>query len=277
MTIKQTIKKYRNDLKEVTHIPAKEIEILIMHLLDKNIIWLHLNHDNTFEKEKELQLLVKKRATHFPLEYIIGKASFYGEQFLTHEKVLIPRPETELLIDKAKEILEKISNPRVVEIGTGSGIISVMLAVLIKDIKITAVDINENALLLAQKNAKKFNVEDKIQFVKSDLFDSINTDFDMCVSNPPYIANNYELPANVKFEPKNALFGGDIGSELLNDIIKTCYSNNIKFLCCEMGYDQKEPLGKMLKNLECEKIEFYKDYSDFDRGFCVEFKNELKK
>ena len=89
------------------------------------------------------------------MEYIIGKASFYGEQFITCEQVLIPRPETEILVDKAKDILENIQNPKVVEIGTGSGIISVMLALLIDDIKITAVDINDKALVLAKKNAKK--------------------------------------------------------------------------------------------------------------------------
>jgi len=269
MTIKQTIRKYSNELKEVTHIPSKEVEILIMFLLDKNVIWLHLNYEKPFEKENELKKLIKKRATHYPMEYIIGKASFYGEQFFTDEKVLIPRPETELLVDKAKAILENISNPKVIEIGTGSGIISVMLALLIKDIKITAVDINENALQLARKNAKKFNVEDKITFIKSNLFDQVNIDFDMCVSNPPYIANNYQLPKNVEFEPKNALFGGNIGDELLNDILQVSYENNIKYICCEMGYDQKEPMIKLLKTFNATNVEFYKDYSDFDRGFCA--------
>jgi len=272
MTIKQIIRKYSQELKEVTHIPAKEIEILVMHILNKNVIWLHLNYDKEFEEEVQLLKLVKKRATHFPLEYIIGQASFYGEQFITSEKVLIPRPETEILVDKAKDILEQIENPKVIEIGTGSGIISVMLAILIKDIKITAVDINDKALELAQKNAIKFKVEDKIDFIKSDLFENIKEkDYDMCVSNPPYIANNFKLPQNVKFEPGNALFGGSTGDELLNDIINITHKSKIKHLCCEMGYDQKQPLGKLLKALNPKKVEFYKDYSDFDRGFCVEF------
>ena len=213
MTIKQTVRKYSSELKNVTHIPAKEVEILIMHLLGKNTIWLHLNYDNEFTQEKELKKLIQKRSTHYPMEYIIGKASFYGEQFYTHQEVLIPRPETEILVDKAKDILSNISNPKVIEIGTGSGIISVMLALLIDDIQITAVDINDNALELAQKNANKFNVEHKIKFIKSDLYSNIDDTFDMCVSNPPYIADNYELPSNVKYEPSNALFGGDKGDE----------------------------------------------------------------
>jgi len=274
MTIKQIIKKYSNELREVTHIPSKEVEILVMYLLEKNVIWLHLNYDKPFEKEKELDKLVKKRATHFPMEYITGKASFFGEQFYTHEKVLIPRPETEILVEKTKEILENITNPKVIEIGTGSGIISVMLALLIEKIEITAVDINDNALQLAKKNAKKFGVDHKINFINSNLFTNIkNIDYNLCVSNPPYIANNYKLPTNVKYEPNNALFGGIVGDELLIDIINISNDNNIKYLCCEMGYDQKEPLGKLFKSLNTKKVAFYKDYSDFDRGFCIEFNN----
>ena len=105
MTIKDTIRKYTNELKLVTHIPAKEVEILMLHLLEKNTIWLHLNYNVEFEKEKELAILVKKRATNYPLEYIINKASFYGEMFIVKEGVLIPRPETEILVENAVEIL----------------------------------------------------------------------------------------------------------------------------------------------------------------------------
>ena len=107
MTIKETIRKYTNELKFVTHIPAKEIEIFIMYLLKKNTIWLHLNYNQDFEQEKELEKLIKKRATNYPLEYIINKASFYGEVFIVEEGVLIPRPETELLIDKVLESYKK--------------------------------------------------------------------------------------------------------------------------------------------------------------------------
>ena len=119
MTIKDTIRKYTNELKLVTHIPAKEVEILMLHLLEKNTIWLHLNYNVEFEKEKELAVLVKKRATNYPLEYIINKASFYGEMFIVKEGVLIPRPETEILVENALEILKDKKEPiKVLEIGT---------------------------------------------------------------------------------------------------------------------------------------------------------------
>jgi len=274
MTIKETIRKYTPRLKFVTHIPAKEVEIMMLHLLDKNTIWLHLNYNGPFEKEKELEKLVKKRETNYPLEYLINKATFYGETFNVKEGVLIPRPETELLVENAVEILKEKSTPvKVLEIGTGSGIISVMLALLIKDIKIIAVDINEKAIELANSNAIKHNVEDKIEFRLSNLYENVKEeDIDMTISNPPYIADDYKLPDNVKFEPSNALFGGKIGDELLKDIIDQTNEKNIEYLLCEMGYDQKKPLEEYFKNFNVEKYSFYKDYEKFDRGFTLQIK-----
>ncbi len=274
MTIKETIKKYTPRLKYITHIPAKEIEILMLHILGKNTIWLHLNYNEPFLNEKELEKLVKKREENYPIEYLINKATFYGENFIVEPKVLIPRPETEILVDNAIEIIKEFKRPvKVVEIGTGSGIISVMLALLIKDIEIIAVDINETALELARKNAAKHNVENKIQFKLSNLYENVvDEDIDITISNPPYIANNYKLPKNVKYEPSNALFGGEVGDELLKDIIKGTYEKRIKYLLCEMGYDQKKPLEQYLNKFEIENYSFYQDYEKFDRGFTVEFK-----
>ncbi|QEZ89171.1 peptide chain release factor N(5)-glutamine methyltransferase [Aliarcobacter cibarius] len=274
MTIKECVRKYTNDLKLVTHIPAKEVEILIMYLLDKNPIWLHLNYNKEFEKEFELKKLVLKRATNYPLEYITKRASFYGEQFIVNEGVLIPRPETEILVENAFNILKEQKDKKLIlEIGTGSGIISVMLAVLLKNIKIIAVDINEKALELAKQNAIKFGVLERIDFRYSNLFENVIEDnIFMVVSNPPYIKDSYVLPKNVGFEPKNALFGGVIGDELLKDIIKSTEEKNIPYLLCEMGYDQKNSLEEYFKEFNVEFYSFYKDYENFDRGFTLKFK-----
>lgn len=274
MTIKDTIRKYTNELKQVTHIPAKEVEILMLHLLGKNTIWLHLNYNEEFTKEKELEVLVKKRATNYPIEYIINKASFYGEMFIVKPGVLIPRPETEILVENALEILkDKKETIKMLEIGTGSGIISVMLAMLIENIKIIAVDINEKAIELAKENAIKHGVENKIEFRLSNLYENVNEDdIFMTISNPPYIANDYKLPTNVKYEPSNALFGGNIGDELLKDIIKDTNTKKIPYLLCEMGYDQKAPLENYFKEFNIDTYNFYKDYEKFDRGFTLKFK-----
>ena len=272
---RKVVKRYSSFLRDITHISQKETELLLLYILDKNVIWLHINYNEICSEntQKELEKLVKKRVTNYPLEYITGKASFYGETFNVKDGVLIPRPETEILVEKAETILKDISKPKVIEVGVGSGIISVMLALLIEDISIVAVDINDKALELAKSNAIKHKVEDKIKFIKSDLFSEVNVkNFDMCVSNPPYIANDYKLPQNVKYEPSNALFGGDIGDELLKDIIVATDDNNIKYLLCEMGYDQKEPLESFLHNFNTNSVKFYKDLDGFDRGFEVEFK-----
>ena len=275
MTYKQIVKQYSKELRGITHIPAKEVEILILHIQKQNTIWLHLNYDKQCNCEQELKKLVAKRATNYPLEYITQRVSFYGEVFNIIDGVLIPRPETELLVEKAQDILKDIQNPTILEIGTGSGIISVMLATLIKDIKIVAVDINDKALGLAQQNGNKFEVEDKITFIKSDLFTNIdeNIKFDMVISNPPYIAQNFKLPQNVKYEPSNALFGGKVGDELLKNIIDQTIQRDIPYLLCEMGYDQKKPLTDYFNAQEKKpkKLEFYKDYENLDRGFVAKF------
>lgn len=272
MTYEQIIKKYAPLLKGVTHIPAKEVEILLLFLLDKNPIWLHLNYKNECDCEDALGKLVKKRATDFPIEYLTNRASFYGESFIVKQNVLIPRPETEILVEKAEKVLKELQNPKVLEIGVGSGIISVMLAKLIPNIEIVAVDINEDALELASLNAKKFGVEEKITFVKSDLFKNVEEQhFDMCISNPPYIKNDFKLPKNVTYEPSNALFGGDDGDEILKKIIDEMIARKIKYLYCEMGFDQKGRLEQYIKKYKPKSCEFYKDYENLDRGFCVEF------
>lgn len=273
MTIKDTIKKYSSDLKFVTHIPQKEVEILMLHLLDKNVIWLHLNYNEEFKQEKELEKLVKKRATNYPLEYLINKATFYGETFLVKDGVLIPRPETEILVENAYEILKEKSKIKVLEVGVGSGIISVMLAKLLDDISIIAVDINDKALELAKQNAIKHQVEHKIEFRNSDLLQNVSEDsFDMLISNPPYIADNYKLPKNVDYEPYNALYGGEVGDELLKNLIEQTSKKSIDYLLCEIGYDQKKPLEEYFKKFDIQEYSFYKDYEKFDRGFTLKFK-----
>jgi release factor glutamine methyltransferase len=273
-TYKQIVKQLTPLLKNITHIPQKEVEILLLYIIKQNIIWLHINYNKLCDKKDiiELEKLVNKRATSYPLEYITQQTTFYGENFIIKKGVLIPRSETEILVEKAFIILENISNPKVIEVGVGSGIISVMLALLVKDIKIIAVDINDKALDLAKQNANKHGILDKIEFIKSDIFKEINCkDFDMCISNPPYIASNYKLPQNVQFEPSNALFGGEVGNELLKDIITQTTLNTIQYLLCEMGYDQKKSLTKYLTNFKTKNISFYRDLEGFDRGFIVEF------
>lgn len=274
MTIEQFIKDNIIKLKEITDIPQKELYILLGFVLQKDFIWLTLNNTYTIKEEylDTLKKYVELRANAYPIEYITGRASFYSEEFEVCEGVLIPRPETEILIDKAYEILSQISSPKVLEIGVGSGIISTILAKKIPDIKIIAIDINPKALELSRLNAIKHQVADKIEFRLSDMFENVQGEyFDMLVSNPPYIAADFVLPKNVTYEPKEALFGGTKGDEMIISMIQECKQRGIKYFCCEMGYDQKEPFTKEFLKYDCE-FEFYEDYSGFDRGFVLNFK-----
>jgi len=269
MTYKQAINKLTPLLKNVTHIPKKEVEILLLYLINKNIIWLYLNDSKKCECFYELEKLVKKRATNYPLEYITNQVTFFGEIFKINEGVLIPRPETELLVEKVIEKFKDKKKLNIIEIGVGSGVISAILAKNL-DCKITAIDINKKALSLAKENFMLHNIDDKITLIESNLFSKVKKDnFDICISNPPYIAKDYKLPKNVTFEPIEALFGGERGDEILKQIIKEVFNKNIKFLACEIGYDQKVLIKNYLENFKFNSLEFYKDYSGFDRGFLL--------
>lgn len=275
MNIQQFIKENITKLKGVTDTPQKELYILLGYVLKKEFIWLTINNAYLISND-DLDVLneyVKLRQNSYPIEYITKKASFYSLEFETIEGVLIPRPETEILVDKAYEILSTIKNPRLLEIGVGSGIISIMLSKKILDLKIIGVDINERALELSKINAQKHGVLDNIDFRISDMFTNIgNEKFDMLVSNPPYIASNFLLPKNVTYEPKEALFGGIKGYEMISQMIQECHHRGFKYFCCEMGYDQKEIFTQEFLKYNCE-FEFYQDYSGFDRGFTLIFKD----
>jgi len=184
---------------------------------------------------------------------------------------LIPRPETEILVERSLEVLSNLparnEPPLVAEIGVGSGIISICLA-LNSNAKIIASDISDDALNLARQNAAKFGVEDRIEFVKCAYLDQIYGQFDLLVSNPPYIAQDYKLDKFVLNEPHEALFGGKAGDEILKNIILVAKNRGVKYLACEMGYDQKASLESVLE-LSGFEAEFYRDLAGFDRGFVA--------
>ena len=251
--------------------PARVAKALLTSYLGVKIEWIFLNLNRELEDSEGYFALAKRFANHEPLEYITGEAGFYGLSFNVKKGVLIPRPETEILVEKSLEILSNLpaqkEPPLVAEIGTGSGIISICLA-LNSNAKIIASDISDDALNLARQNAAKFGVEDRIEFVKCAYLDQIYGRFDLLVSNPPYIAQDYELDKFVLNEPHEALFGGAAGDEILKNIIFVAKNRGVKYLACEMGYDQKASLESVLE-LSGFEAEFYRDLSGFDRGFVA--------
>lgn len=251
--------------------PARVAKALLMRHLGVKIEWIFLNLNRELEDADGYFTLAKRFANHEPLEYITGEAGFYGLTFNVKKGVLIPRPETEILVERSLEILSNLPSrkgpPLVAEIGVGSGIISICLA-LNSNAKIIASDISDDALNLARENAAKFGVEDRIRFVKCAYLDQICGQFDLLVSNPPYIAQDYELDKFVLNEPHEALFGGAKGDEILKNIVLLARNRGVKYLACEMGYDQKASLESMLE-LSGFEAEFYRDLAGFDRGFVA--------
>lgn len=273
MRIDEALKEASAQISSLCDNPARVAKILLMHHLGVSIEWVFLNLSKELEGKDEYFALIDRFASCEPLEYITGKAGFYGLEFLVENGVLIPRPETEILVEKSLEILREFNAPKVCEIGVGSGIVSVCLA-LNSNALITATDINEKALKLAHKNAVKFGVEKRINFIHCAYMDEAWGEFDLVVSNPPYIADGYKLSKFVLNEPHEALFGGKNGDEILKNIILQARNRNVKNLVCEMGYDQKESMAKALEINRFE-AKFYKDLAGFDRGFVAKFKYQI--
>jgi release factor glutamine methyltransferase len=205
-----------------------------------------------------------------PLQYILEYQEFYGLDFFVNENVLIPRPETELLVEECIRLLPDQCSKKVLDIGTGSGAIAISIANSFENIEIIASDISEDALSVAKKNAIRNRVDKKIKFVKSDLLkDIIEANFDCIVSNPPYITKSemLELPKNVQREPIIALYGGEDGLYFYRQIVDKGYSllKEEGFLAFEIGYKQGEIVREMIINKGFTEAYIIKDYSKKDR------------
>ncbi len=273
MTIKEGLLWASEALKEACERPSFEAELLLAYHLGQDRTYLLLHERERFPDVDRFKKLVHRRAAHEPYEYIVGSASFYDIHLEVEKGVLIPRPETEILIDLVAEIIEKEKITRIAEIGVGSGAISIVLARKFPQLRIIATDICDTPLKVAKKNIERFGLGEQIELRKSHLIDEVPEDLELVVSNPPYIAEDFLLESNViDYEPKEALFGGRVGDELLKEIILDVKKRGIAYLACEMGYDQKEPLQAFVNEIGVEYIKFYKDLAQFDRGFVIKFK-----
>ena len=272
MTIKQTLNWAKQQLKEACERPQYEAELLLAYHLKKDRIYLMTHDRDNVENLERFKALIARRANYEPYEYIVGEASFYDIHLQVEEGVLIPRPETEILIDLVADIIEKEHITHIAEIGVGTGAISIVLARKFPELSVVATDISDAPLCVAQKNIETFGLEKQIELRKSNLIDKVNEPVELVVSNPPYIAEDFLLASNVvEYEPKEALFGGRVGDELLKQIILDVHARGIKWLACEMGYDQKEPISECVKEVGVQSIKFYKDLAGLDRGFVIQF------
>jgi release factor glutamine methyltransferase len=272
MTIKQALNQAKEQLNGIVPRAMFEVQLLMAHHLGVDRMYLIINDNQELQDSDGFFDLVSQRCSYKPIEYITKKVSFYDIELFVDEGVLIPRPETELLIDRCANIIQKHNITKIAEIGVGSGAISVVLARRFPHLQITATDISPQALSIAQQNIDSFNLTEQIELRHTSLLDGCDDSFELIVSNPPYIADNIILEPNVQgYEPHTALFGGEKGDELLKEIILQTKARDTRWLCCEMGYDQKEPLQKFMSQNGIYGAEFYKDLAGLDRGFVVDF------
>jgi len=268
----------QNVLKDTTEIlkpyinrASREAQLLLMAHLKKDELWLITNQNTHVENIEKLNEWIQRRIKNEPFEYITNSVSFYSEEFYIKEGALIPRPETELLIDEIMTNISDINSTiTIAEVGIGSGIISIILAKKLPNAKIIAVDISQDALDIAKINIKRFNLQDRIELRLGSLLEPISEDINYLVSNPPYIENNLKLESNLDYEPQNALFGGEVGDEIIKQLLDEVLKRKIDLFSCEMGYDQLDKITTHLRNSNFKRLKFYKDYSDFDRGFTLE-------
>ncbi len=268
--VKDVLAEITSTLKPFIERASREAQLLVMAHEEVDELWLLTNQNSEVKDVNRLFEWVERRAKNEPLEYILGRVSFYSQEFYIAPGALIPRPETELLIDEVlKNILDLDANITFAEVGIGSGIISIVLAQHFKNAKFIAVDISPDALRIAKINIEKFEMQDRIELRLGSLLEPVNEQIDYLVSNPPYIEDGVILESNLDYEPQNALFGGKVGDEIINKLLDEVLKRKINFFTCEIGYDQQDKIQKYLESTNVDSLEFYKDFSDFDRGFTL--------
>lgn len=253
--------------------PKLEAEYIFSHVLKTNRLTLTLDFTRKItEEEKKLikEMIIKRAKDKKPLQYILGEEEFFGYKFKVDERVLIPRPETELLVEQCILLMSDVKTPFILDIGAGSGAISVTLGKEIPDSKVLGVDISDGALEVANEN-RELNSVKNVKFIKSDVFQKVNYKaFDMIVSNPPYIPEREyaELMHEVKkHEPKLALTASDEGLYFYKLISREAvnYLKSGGVLAFEVGHNQAQNVKKMMEENKFENVLIVKDYHQIER------------
>ena len=258
MTISELIKKGMIELKNGNiEEPKLKARLLMQYVLNKSRQYVIVNDREELDNIKEKQYLeeIKILKKGVPIEHITHQKEFMKLSFFVDKNVLIPRQDTEILVEEVINIAKKNNAKKILDLCTGSGAIAVSLAKYLPQAEITAIDISNEALKIAKKNAISNNVENQITFISSDMFTNLNEEkFDIIVSNPPYIKTNVikNLDIQVQNEPYIALDGGKDGLDFYKKIINESYQylKYNGYLCLEIGFDQKIDVIELIENTE---------------------------
>lgn len=270
MKIKEALIGGRDFLKNLEYTdPIYETRKILGEILERDLSYLvsHENEELSASVERKYFDILKKRQEGIPLQYILGREDFYGRTFTVLEGVLIPRQDTEISVEVILKILKNNNIKNLLEIGCGSGIVSVTLDLETRgQVDITAVDISPQAI--KNTNVNKNNLKSNIKILESNLFEEINEKFDLIYSNPPYIKSHEieNLQVEVRdHEPRLALDGGSDGLYFYRKIIKDApnFLNSHGYLVFEIGYDEAEDISSIMR--ENFDLEIYKDLNNLDR------------
>ena len=278
ITVRQALQQALERLKERVSTPLLDSQVILCRVLNVDRLYLIINKDKILTKEEteEYNKLIEKRFEGLPVQYITGSQEFMGLMFHVEEGVLIPRPDTEILIEKVLDRIDVNNRYNIVDIGTGSGAISVSLAKLIEGAYIYSIDISRKAIDMGRKNAENNGVGSKISFLNGNLFEPLEkTDIigkvDILVSNPPYIPTedieNLQIEVS-RYEPRIALDGGVNGLDFYRKIIDGApkYLKEDGLIALEVGYNQsRKVIDIMVEKGKYVDIQITKDLAGIER------------
>ena len=255
--------------------PRLNAEHLIAHVLNLKRLELYLQFERQLTESElaPLRELVRRRGQREPLQHLLGTVDFCGHSFLCDKRALVPRPETEQLVELLKS---EIRNPKpdILDVGTGSGVIALSLAAHFPDAQVVATDVSEDALALARENAARLGI-DRVRLVQSDLLQAVEGEFDVIAGNLPYIASGdrSSLSPEVLHDPEMALFAGEKGDELMRALIEAAPNYLVAdgLLALEIGINQHEPLVAFLSEKNFHDIAPKKDYAGVTRFLLARY------
>jgi len=261
--------------------PRLDAELLLAHTLEQDRIWLYAHPQQLVEKEQTTQFetLLQRREQREPVAYLTGYREFYGLDFQVNPHVLIPRPETELLVETAIQLATGAAQLTIADIGTGSGCIAIALAKHIPHATLLAGDVSAEALQIAQHNAKQNNVSERITFLRGSLLTPLAEPVDMIVSNPPYVSKpelDAAMPEVKHYEPALALDGGKDGLDIIRELLLLAGAklNPGGCLLVEIGAFQSAAVTALAeKTFSQARVEIKQDLAGLDRLLVVQPQN----
>jgi len=274
-TLQQALSAGISTLEGITTQPRRDAELLLLHLIERDRAFL-LTHPDlllTTDQTAQYESWLRRRALHEPIQYILGEQEFFGLTFAVTPDVLIPRPETEHLVEALLACVPHDRPLRIADVGTGSGAIAVALSYALPEAQVTGLDISEAALAIAKRNAETHHVAGRMRFLTSDVLSAVASErFDAIVSNPPYVAeaDRASLEPQVRdYEPSGALFAGTSGLDVYERLIPEAHAalEPGGWLLMEIGQGQRDALTQLLSGWN--NVGFIDDLQGIPRVACA--------